>query len=44
MRVGIIGGIGPESTIIYYRSIFDAYRRRTSDGSSPLVIIDSIEM
>ncbi|MDQ6828004.1 MAG: amino acid racemase, partial [Gemmatimonadota bacterium] len=43
--VGIIGGIGPESTIIYYRSIVDAYRaRKKDDRSSPSIIINSIDM
>jgi aspartate racemase len=31
--VGIIGGIGPESTIEYYRQIVDAYRERQSGTS-----------
>src|SRR5260221_11738546 len=34
--VGIIGGIGPESTIEYYRQIIAAYRERKSGtGLSP---------
>ena len=41
---GIIGGIGPESTIEYYRFIIDAYRRETADGSYPSIIINSIDM
>jgi aspartate racemase len=41
---GIIGGIGPESTIEYYRSIVASYRERTRDGSFPQVIINSINM
>src|SRR5215207_7492229 len=42
--VGIIGGIGPESTVEYYRSIIAAYRGRKRDGSYPPVIINSIDM
>jgi aspartate racemase len=42
--LGIIGGIGPESTIEYYRRIHALYRQRTGDGSAPLIIINSIEM
>lgn len=42
--LGIIGGIGPESTIEYYRLIVAAYRARNSDGSFPPVIINSIDM
>ncbi len=42
--VGIIGGIGPESTIEYYRQIITAYRERTRDGSYPSLLINSIDM
>jgi aspartate racemase len=41
---GLIGGIAPESTIDYYRSIVQAYRARRNDGSYPALIINSIEM
>jgi aspartate racemase len=41
---GIIGGIGPESTIEYYRSIVAAYREQTRDGSYPLLVINSVNM
>jgi aspartate racemase len=42
--VGIIGGIGPESTIEYYRSIVDSYRRQRPDGSSPSMILNSVDV
>jgi aspartate racemase len=42
--VGIIGGIGPESTIQYYRQIINGYREKISDGSFPSVVINSIDM
>ncbi len=42
--LGIIGGIGPESTIEYYRLIVAAYRTRNPDGSFPPIIINSIDM
>ena len=42
--LGIVGGIGPESTIEYYRFILDGYRARTADGSAPHLIIDSIDV
>src|SRR5712692_5116341 len=41
---GIIGGIGPESTIDYYRSIIAAYRAQKQDGSYPPIIINSIDL
>jgi aspartate racemase len=39
--LGIIGGIGPESTIAYYRLLVDACRQRKQE---PAVIINSIAM
>ena len=42
--VGIIGGIGPESTIEYYRSLIASYRERKPDGSYPSIIINSIDL
>jgi len=42
--VGIIGGVGPESTIDYYRLIIDEYRKQKPDGSYPPIIINSIDL
>src|SRR5216684_1354202 len=42
--VGIIGGIGPESTIEYYRQIIAAYRERQEDTSYPSIIINSVDV
>jgi aspartate racemase len=42
--LGIIGGVGPESTADYYRSIIALYRQRTGDGSYPELIINSINL
>ena len=42
--LGIIGGLGPESTIDYYGRIIALYRERTRDGSYPQFIINSIDM
>jgi aspartate racemase len=42
--VGIIGGIGPESTIEYYRQIIASYRQRKQDGSYPSIFINSIDI
>jgi aspartate racemase len=41
---GIIGGLGPESTIDYYRSIISRYRARKPDGGYPHVIINSLDV
>ena len=42
--IGIVGGIGPESTIEYYRLIIAAYREQKQDGSYPQVLINSINL
>jgi hypothetical protein len=42
-RLGIIGGIGPESTVVYYRSILAAGRERLG-GAPPPVLITSIDV
>jgi len=42
--LGMIGGLGPESTIEYYRLLFDAYRARVTDGSAPPILINSVDM
>ena len=42
--IGIIGGIGPESTIEYYRLITAAYAERIPDGGYPSIIINSIDL
>ncbi|MDQ5838538.1 MAG: amino acid racemase [Acidobacteriota bacterium] len=42
--VGIIGGLGPESTVEYYRLIIESYREQKRDGSYPSIIINSIDL
>jgi aspartate racemase len=42
--LGIVGGIAPESTVEYYRSIVASYRARRPDGSYPRIIVNSIDM
>ena len=42
--LGIIGGLGPESTIDYYKRIIGLYRQRTRDGSYPRFIIISVDL
>jgi aspartate racemase len=43
-RIGIVGGIGPESTIEYYRLIIAACVDLIPDGSYPSIIINSIDL
>jgi aspartate racemase len=42
--IGIVGGIGPESTIDYYRMLVAAYRERVRDDSYPHLIVNSIDL
>jgi aspartate racemase len=42
--LGIVGGIGPESTFEYYRFILDGYRQWVADSHAPHIIIDSIDV
>jgi hypothetical protein len=42
--LGIVGGLGPESTIEYYRFLLAAYRERRPDGSSAAIIINSLDV
>jgi aspartate racemase len=42
--LGIIGGLGPESTIDYYQRIIALYRERTRDGGYPEFVINSVDL
>lgn len=42
--MGIIGGIGPESTVDYYKLFISLYRKKKDDGSYPSFIINNIDM
>jgi aspartate racemase len=42
--LGIIGGLGPESTIDYYQRIVALYRERAGGGGYPDFIINSINL
>jgi aspartate racemase len=43
-NLGILGGVGPESTVEYYRTIIALYRDRANDGSYPQLFINSIDL
>jgi len=43
-KIGILGGIGPESTLEYYKRIIYGYRKIINDGNYPQVFINSINM
>src|SRR5437867_6590242 len=42
--LGIIGGLGPESTIEYYRTIIALYRKKIPDDSYPTFFINNIDL
>ena len=42
--LGIVGSLGPESTVDYYQRIIALYRERQPDGSYPQFIIISVDL
>lgn len=42
--LGILGGLGPESTIDYYRAILARYREITNNREYPHVLINSLDV
>lgn len=43
-KVGLVGGIGPASTLDYYKGIIDGYRVRKACDNYPQMIIDSLNL
>ncbi|MDA3810442.1 MAG: amino acid racemase [Spirochaetaceae bacterium] len=43
-KVGILGGMGPESTVDYYKNIISGYRTIKKDNQYPQIFINSINM
>lgn len=41
--LGLVGGLGPESTIDYYRRILEAWERE-KPGTAPSIVIDSLDV
>lgn len=44
MKIGMIGGIGPESTVDYYQRLIKLYQKSISFDDYPEIIINSINM
>jgi len=42
--VGLIGGLGPESTVDYYKLIIQRFRERTGEDRYPQMLIDSLDV
>lgn len=43
-KIGLIGGLGPESTLDYYRGIIHAFNERGSNYHYPEIIIFSVDL
>jgi aspartate racemase len=43
-KIGIIGGLGPEATIDYYKEIINAFKNENGDLNYPEIIIYSVNM
>ena len=43
-RVGIIGGVGPTSTVLYYQGIIEGYFKRTGSQHFPEILIYSLDL
>ena len=43
-KIGMIGGIGPESTVDYYQRIIRLYQQKVNEDEYPEIIISSINM
>ncbi len=42
--IGVVGGLGPESTIEYYRCLIAAFQKRAGDKVLPSILINSIDV
>src|SRR5215475_12742237 len=42
--IGLIGGLGPKSTVNYYRKLISTHRVRHPDQDPPSIIINSVNM
>lgn len=43
-RIGIIGGVGPAATILYYQLLLEGCRKRTGGESVPEIVIYSLDI
>ncbi len=43
-RIGIVGGVGPSATVLYYQGIVDGYSRLRGDQHFPEMIIYSLDL
>ena len=43
-KLGILGGMGPESTLLYYKEIAAAYKRKDKNGNFPALTIETVNI
>src|ERR1035437_7843489 len=43
-RIGLIGGLGPEATLDYYKRIIDAFKTENNDFNNPDIIVYSVNL
>lgn len=43
-KLGILGGMGPESTLLYYKRIASEFKRRDKNGYFPALTIETVNM
>ena len=43
-KIGIVGGLGPEATIDYYKEIINAFKDESDDLNYPEIILFSVNM
>ncbi len=43
-KIGLVGGIGPASTIEYYRELVALYCNNAQLNKYPEIVIDSVDM
>lgn len=42
--LGVVGGLGPESTVDYYNMLIRRYRERRGDGHDPAFLVNSLNL
>ncbi len=42
LRIGVVGGLSPESTLLYYRYMINEYRKLRTDENYPEIIVYSL--
>jgi len=43
-KLGILGGMGPESTLLYYKEIASAFKEKDKNGRFPALTIETVNM